>query len=108
MSSLPFALTNRTFRLATGASREVWFIVMHPKEAEMKRSKRGKTTLLSEHGSCLRRDHAEALPSYIKDLFLDGQLLGEGVEPSWKLNGSQSQTLSYEKWTVFQELFVEG
>ncbi|PNP61153.1 hypothetical protein FNYG_14110 [Fusarium nygamai] len=90
---------------------------MHPKEAEMveleigrgqKRRKRGKATLLAEHGSCLRRHHAEALASYIKDLFLDGQLLGEGVEPSWKLNGSQSQTLSYEKWTAFQKLFVEG
>ena len=117
ISSLPFILTNRTFRLATGASREVWFIVMHPKEAEMvelgggrpqRRGKGAKTASLSEHGSCLRRHHAEALASYIKDLFLDGQLLGEGVEPSWKLNGSQSQTLSYEKWSVFQELFVEG
>ncbi|CAM1507689.1 Fc.00g073300.m01.CDS01 [Cosmosporella sp. VM-42] len=49
----------------------------------------------------------QALGSYIKDIFEDGELLGEGIEPSWKLNGSQSQTLSYDKWTTFQALFME-
>src|SRR5512146_948597 len=28
-SDLPFGLAGRTFRFATGATREIWFIVMH-------------------------------------------------------------------------------
>lgn len=31
VNKLPFELTNRTFRLATGGSREIWFVVFHPK-----------------------------------------------------------------------------
>ncbi|KAH7302886.1 hypothetical protein B0I35DRAFT_365854, partial [Stachybotrys elegans] len=35
ISILPFELTNRTFRLATGPSHELWFIVMHLTQPEV-------------------------------------------------------------------------
>ncbi|KAF9763085.1 hypothetical protein IL306_003250, partial [Fusarium sp. DS 682] len=34
-TNLPFDVRNRTFRIATAASREVWFIVMHPLQSQM-------------------------------------------------------------------------
>ncbi|OAQ59469.1 hypothetical protein VFPPC_10522 [Pochonia chlamydosporia 170] len=89
VSSLPFELTNRTFRLATGASREIWFIVMHPLRPEAvgiptpRAGARSRSHVLgSSERSAMRRHRAEALAGYIKDLFLDGTLIGEGVEPS--------------------------
>ena len=109
VSSLPFELAHRTFRLATGASRENWFVVMHPVRAEAlelrtKRERGGG----SGGRSAMRRHHAEVLAGYIKGVFLDGALLGEGVEPLWTLGGQQSQNISFEKWSVFQTKFMQG
>jgi hypothetical protein len=112
-SSLTFDLAGRTFRFATGATREVWFIVMHPLQTPIRklpqtprdRRRRGDA---SAQGSAMERHHAEVMASYIRDLFLDGELLGEGIEPSWRLDDPQSQTISYNKWAAFQELFMEG
>lgn len=106
--SLPFELAHRTFRVAMGASREIWFIVMHPVQAEMlalpgPRQARGR----AEGRSAVRQHHAEALARYIKDIFLDGALLGEGIEPSWALGDRRSQNISFEKWTAFQTLFMQ-
>jgi hypothetical protein len=102
ISGLPFKLTNRTFRLATGASREIWFVVMHPIQREARelpasraRGRPGSTPDIRR--SALRRDHAEALSNYIKELFLDGALLGEGVEPCWTLGDRRSQNITFEK-----------
>ena len=111
-SSLPFELTQRTFRLATGASRELWFIVMHPVEAEVtefaeSRAERRRRQKEVGRRSALQRHHAEALAMYIKEVFLHGQLLGEGVELSWKLNDRRSQNIAFEKWSVFQTIFME-
>ncbi|KFA80281.1 hypothetical protein S40288_10266 [Stachybotrys chartarum IBT 40288] len=112
ISSLPFTLLNRTFRLATGASREIWFIVMHPiqqEPSELPGSHAGRRVGSRADGrrSGLRKDHAEALSSYIKDIFLDGALLGEGIEPCWTLGERRSQNITFEKWSMFQELFME-
>jgi hypothetical protein len=52
--------------------------------------------------------HARVLASYIKDVFLTGELMGERVEPSWTLNSPLSQTLTCDTWTIFQERFMEG
>lgn len=102
---LPFDLSNRTFRLASGASRELWFIVMHPSRGAATAGRKKKKALQS--GSALAKHHAEALASHIKEVFLASPLLGEGVEPSWVLNGKHSQTITFKKWTTFQELFME-
>ncbi|KAL6405471.1 hypothetical protein AUP68_11227 [Ilyonectria robusta] len=102
---MPFDLTDRTFRLATGATREIWFLVMHSvRPAATGRPHRDA----SRHGSAVAKHHAEPLASYIKSVFLTGELLGEGIEPSWALGGQQSQTITYNKWTAFQEIFMEG
>jgi hypothetical protein len=34
------------------------------------------------------------LASYIKDIFLEGELLGEGVEPRWALGGKETQMIA--------------
>lgn len=100
---LPFQLENRTFRLATGAARELWFIVMHPKQGTTPDARKKDTP---QGRSALATHHAEALLSHIKDVFLAGSLLGEGIEPSWALNGEMKQTITYNKWAEFQKLFM--
>lgn len=47
------------------------------------------------------------MATYVKEVFLDGELLGEGVELSWNLGDRRSQNISFEKWSVFQTLFME-
>lgn len=37
-----------------------------------------------------------------------GDLLGEGIEPSWMLGGAQSQTIAHNQWAAFQDRFVHG
>ncbi|KAF5120471.1 hypothetical protein E5D57_013504 [Metarhizium anisopliae] len=102
---LPFDLSNRTFRLASGASREIWFIVMHPVRSTASGGRTKKQSL--QCGSALAKHHAEVLASHIKEVFLASPLLGEGIEPSWVLNSKHSQTITFKKWTTFQELFME-
>src|SRR5436189_3915853 len=50
--------------------------------------------------------HAEAMASQIKKVFTNPDLLGEGVEPSWKLGGRRATKIASNKWTRFQEIFV--
>jgi hypothetical protein len=112
-SKLHFDLENRTFRLASAATRETWFIVMHPMVAPVlefpsSRRERLKKKARSSRLSALKIHHAEVLASYIKEIFLSGELVGERVEPSWGLKSTESQKLEGNKWTVFQERFVES
>lgn len=83
---LSFDLEHRTFRLATAATRESWFIVMHPiantPDELLSRDERRKRREKSSQRSALQSRHAQFLSSYIKQVFLIGKLLGEGVEPS--------------------------
>ena len=113
LHGLPFDLQHRTFRLATGATREAWFIVMHPiappvAELVSSRRERRKRLEKSSQSSALEVDHARFLAEYIKQVFLDGDLLGEGIEPSWRLDGLQVQNITFNKWTTFQTRFMEG
>jgi hypothetical protein len=108
---LPFTLEDRTFRLASAATRETWFIVMHPivapaHEFPSVRESRQRKEQASRR-SALQVHHAQALVAYIKDIFSAGELLGEGVEPSWVLGGLASQIITANKWTAFQTRFVE-
>ena len=109
---LSFDLEHRTFRLATAATRESWFIVMHPiantPEELLSRSERRKRRDKSSQRSALQLRHAQFLASYIKQIFLIGELLGEGVEPSWRLDGPHTQKITFNKWTTFQEAFMLG
>ena len=109
---IPFDLKHRTFRLATAATRETWYIVMHPivapaVELLSSRQARLRKQAESSRRSALKAHHAQALASYIKSLFLSGELLGERVEPSWNLNSPLDQTLTCNKWMTFQQWFME-
>ena len=109
---LSFNIEHRTFRLATAATRESWFIVMHPivnsPEPLVSRSERRKNREKAAEHSALEHRHAFFLASYIKEVFLIGDLLGEGIAPSWKLHGPQAQTITYAKWNTFQHAFMAG
>ncbi|KAF2174792.1 hypothetical protein K469DRAFT_770346 [Zopfia rhizophila CBS 207.26] len=109
---LPFDLEHRTFRLATAATRESWYIVMHPiaitaTELPSSRRERRKRLEKSARASALEPHHAHFLATYIKQVFLIGELLGEGIEPSWMLDGPHSQKITFNKWTTFQERFMQ-
>jgi hypothetical protein len=110
---LPFQLDRRTFRLATAATRELWFIVMHPTVPEVRelptsKQEQRKRQDEASHNSALQPHHAHFLATYIKWIFSTAELLGEGIEPSWKLGGPQSQNISFNKWTIFQEQFMDS
>ena len=109
---LHFDLQHRTFRIASAATRESWFIVMHPivnSMTEMLQSQQEQRRRMEESSgsSALQYHHAEFLASYIKEIFHVEELLGEGVEASWKLDGAQSQNITFNKWTIFQEQFMQ-
>ena len=108
---LNFKLDQRTFRLATAATRESWFIVMHPTVSVMtelptSKQEQQKRREEASQNSALQPHHAYFLANYIKWIFSTAVLLGEGIEPSWKLDGPQSQNITFNKWTIFQEIFV--
>ena len=110
---ISFELDYRTFRIATAASREAWYIVMHPIAAPVRdlptswREHRLQSERSSQQ-SAMRSHHAGRLADYVRRTFSRGQLLGEGIEPSWTLGGTQSQRIAFNKWTLFQEAFVSG
>lgn len=108
---LSFELDQRTFRLATVAIREAWFIVMHPAVSVMtempaSRQEQAKRREMGSKNSALQTHHAHFLAIYIKWIFLTAELLGEGIEPSWKLDGPQTQKITFNKWTTFREQFM--
>lgn len=109
---MPFDLTHRTFRLATAATRETWYIVMHPIVAPaielLSRRKRLEKQKRSSRASALETHHAQALASYIKRIFDLADFASERVEPSWTLGGVRSQAMTGNQWTTFQQRFVEG
>lgn len=107
---LLFDLEHRTFRLATAATREAWYLVMHPvanaPDELRSRGELRKRREKSSQSSAVLLHHAHFLASYIKQVFLTGELLGEGVEPSWRLDGPHTQKITFNKWTTFQEKFM--
>jgi hypothetical protein len=110
-SEFPFDLEHRTFQLATAATRETWFIVMHPTLAPTaeplpSRREQLKKQAKPSHSSGLQHHHAQVLLSYIKEVFLSSELLGERVEPSWSLGSALHQKLTSNKWTTFQKQFI--
>ncbi|KAK2684483.1 hypothetical protein QWA68_016508 [Fusarium oxysporum] len=58
--------------------------------------------------TALVQGRALMLASYIKDIFLKGELLGEGVEPRWALGGTETKMIAFDKWVIFQALFMDG
>ncbi|KAF7515064.1 hypothetical protein G7054_g14787 [Neopestalotiopsis clavispora] len=121
---LPFNLKHRTMHIAKGSSRESWFVVLHPtRESTFQQDANAHANVARQHDqqqyeqrrgpktahnrTAVMRYHAEALALYITDLFLEGDLIGLGVEPSWTLGGRRSQTISLDKWAIFQTYFVE-
>jgi hypothetical protein len=112
-----FDLEHRTFRIATAASREAWFIVMHPAVAQIRELPRGLPGSQQEHrkrvetssrSSGMLVHHARQLASFITQVFLTSELLGLGVERSWTLGSSYAEKMPFNKWTVFQEVFMEA
>jgi hypothetical protein len=103
-----FDLCHRTFRIACGASREAWYIVMHPRIAISEIEPSQAQVEASIKNSALEERHARFLAEYIKEVFLREDLVGEGVEASWRLDQRQSQNITFNKWTSFQHQFMEG
>jgi hypothetical protein len=77
-----FDLCHRTFRIACGASREVWYIVMHPRLAISEFEPSRAQVEASIRNSALEEKNARFLAEYIKEVFLAEDLVGEGVEAS--------------------------
>ncbi|KAF4969200.1 hypothetical protein FSARC_3530 [Fusarium sarcochroum] len=75
VQGIDFDLSGHTFRIATGATREAW--------------------------TALVQGRALMFASYIKDIFLRGELLGQGVEPRWALRGKETQMIAFDKWPAF-------
>ena len=78
---LSFDLEQRTFRLAIAATRELWFIVIHPIDAAVNklpepRQRRWPKQEQTSHSSTLRPVHAKFLIRYIKSIFLLDKLIG--------------------------------
>jgi len=110
---LPFDLQHRTFRIGKAATRETWFIVMHPINPPMTRlpSSRSEAVKLKRKAaekSALQTHHAQAMAAYITSVFLSGDLIGEGIEPSWTLGNSAVKEIDSNKWRVFQSRFMEN
>ena len=110
--SLPFDLKYCTFRLATAATREAQYIVMHPTvfiitDLPFSRQKRQKRLKKSSQSSALQPYYAHFLARYIKQVFLFGELLGERVEPLQTLNGPHLANIIFNKQTIFQNRFIE-
>ncbi|EXM13735.1 hypothetical protein FOTG_17825 [Fusarium oxysporum f. sp. vasinfectum 25433] len=105
---IDFDLSGRTFRIATGATREAWFIVMHPSQRAAGANNPRRRHDITYTRTALIQGRALMLASYIKDIFLEGELLGEGVEPRWALRGKETQIIAFDKWVTFQTLFMDG
>ncbi|KAI3572619.1 hypothetical protein IWW34DRAFT_891492 [Fusarium oxysporum f. sp. albedinis] len=105
---IDFDLSGRTFRIATGATREAWFIVMHPSQRAAGANNPRRRHDATHTRTALVQGRALMLASYIKDIFLEGELLGEGVEPRWALGGKETQMIAFDKWVTFQTLFMDG
>ena len=77
---------------------------------ELPQSRRDRKQKLdrSFQSSALQVHHAQTLIIYIKEVFLAKGLLGEGVEPPWTLDGPASPNITFNKWTIFQQHFMEG
>jgi hypothetical protein len=108
VQGIDFDLTGRTFRIATGATREAWFIVMHPSQRAAGANNPRRRHDTAHTRTALVQGRALILASYIKDIFLRGELLGEGVEPRWTLWGKETQMIAFDKWVIFQTLFMDG
>ncbi|KAK1994149.1 hypothetical protein LX36DRAFT_584887, partial [Colletotrichum falcatum] len=113
VSGIPFDMTGRTFRVAQAATRETWFIVMHPVTGEMSELPRSAADAQRRREQAGERSGmpmplARKLASYITGIFQTPGLLGEGVEPCWRPGGPETQRIDSRLWTTFQERFMEG
>lgn len=114
MGGIGFDVTGRTFRIASAATREDWFIVMHPtgtREAELPRSgaKRRRRIEEASRKSGMPMDRARPLAAYIVDVFTSAPGLGgAGVEARWRPGSKNSQRMSMGEWMLFQEAFLGG
>lgn len=97
-----FDLRYRTFRIASGSSRESWFIVMHPGLAitDIDQSRADMEAFI--RNSALEERHARFLADYIKPVFLSEELVGEGIEAAWRLGQTRSENITFNKWTQLQ------
>ena len=104
---LSFGLTNRIFRLITGASREAWYIIIYPTNSPVLQSRpdSGQRRKRETH-MVLEKHHAKDLAEYIVAVLESRELLMEGVQPSWVLGSCHLKSISFGKWLKFQSLFI--
>ncbi|KAL6354027.1 hypothetical protein LRP88_12658 [Fusarium phalaenopsidis] len=89
VQGVDFDLSGRTFRIATGATRSL--VHRHASKPESCWDQPPPpTTRYNTYEDCPR------------------ELLGEGVEPRWALGGKETQMIAFDKWVIFQTLFMDG
>ncbi|KAH7303017.1 hypothetical protein B0I35DRAFT_485482 [Stachybotrys elegans] len=113
VGGLHFNLTGRTFYIAEAATRESWFIVMHPiggvmSELPTSAARRREQDETASAKSGLPVPLARQLGGYITSVFQIPELVGRGVEPCWRPGSRHSQRINSDAWALFQEHFMDG
>jgi hypothetical protein len=113
VGGLGFDLTGRTFYIAEAATRESWFIVMHPiggvmSEIPTSAARRREQDETASTRSGLPVQLARQLCGYITSVFQNPDLVGRGVEPRWRPGSRHSQRINSDAWALFQEHFMDG
>ncbi|KAG6177452.1 hypothetical protein E4U36_007260 [Claviceps purpurea] len=93
-NTLPFQLNERTFRFASGPEKQIWFIVLHPVQAETLEAPESLRTETVER-STIQSDRAQAL-----SIYLNGLLYGH--DKFWKKNHPAFHVLDHGDDTSFK------
>ena len=104
--SLLFNLKHCIFQLATAATKEAQYIIIHPTisiitnlpSLKWERQKRPEK---SSQSNALQFYYTYFLAKYIKQVFLFGELFKEGVEPLQTLDGPYLANIIFNKQTAF-------
>ncbi|KAJ4051378.1 hypothetical protein NW761_014630 [Fusarium oxysporum] len=72
---------------------------MHPSQRAASANNPRRRHNITHTRTALVQGRALMLASYIKDIFLRGELLGEGVKPRWTLWGKETQIIAFNKGT---------
>ncbi|KAG5952291.1 hypothetical protein E4U57_006251 [Claviceps arundinis] len=92
-NTLPFELNERTFRFASGPEKQIWFIVLHPVQADTPEAPESRRSPVER--STIRSDRAQALSTYVNGLLLRPEL------------HALNRTVSLKHWRLVQQTFME-
>ncbi|KAG6290096.1 hypothetical protein E4U09_004606 [Claviceps aff. purpurea] len=96
-NTLPFELNERTFRFASGPEKQIWFIVLHPVEAEALEPPESRRPDTVEN-STIRSDRAHALSMFINGLLSRPEISRHVV----------NRMVSFRYWHLVQQTLMEN